>query len=128
MKPCNEQAGLSLIEILAVIAIMSLLLALAGPSIVGVQGAFQISQAGHEVRTAFSEARLAAVAVNRLVEVRMGFPVDAGLGNFVCVVEYDTQGTPQLFNRVMWFGLVTSRWGAATNAPFVSCPASPRSR
>jgi uncharacterized protein (TIGR02596 family) len=65
-----RQAGFSLIEILVVVAIMSLLLVLSAPSMSAAFKGSKLSQGAADVVSFLSEARLSAIRTNNTVEVR----------------------------------------------------------
>jgi len=107
MKKTPSDAGheraLTLLEILIVLAILVVLFVFGSQALVGIQGSFQLSQAGQELRSAFSEARLASIARNRILEVRLCLPDDDEIQPFVYVVEYSRDGDVTLHHRVKWF-------------------------
>jgi prepilin-type N-terminal cleavage/methylation domain-containing protein len=80
------RGGFSLIELMVVVALGTILLALALPNI-GIGERVRVNNAATEVRQALQTARLRAVAVNRPLQIRFNCPgtnqfriVEAGFG------------------------------------------------
>lgn len=75
----RRNRGISLIELLAVVAILGILLALAAPPFSALLRSSDVANAGDQLLSALSQARQTAVSRNRTVELRIYRYVDSSL-------------------------------------------------
>jgi len=104
----SHRSGFTLVEMLAVLAIMALLMALVGPPLLSSLRAARLTQATQMVLDQFSMARQVATSKNRVVEVRfyrLTSP-DAGLSDpAVCALqsfELQDDGSATPVGKVSW--------------------------
>lgn len=95
----EHKRGFSLLEVIAVVAIMGVLMALTTTSFLDVTKSFKIAMAGQDVRNAIALARQEATSRNRPVEVRFCRHKDSAPVRFVQLVGYETDGTLRILSR-----------------------------
>ena len=76
VRTMRQSAGFTLIEILLVVAVVSVMAAMTVPTVAGAMDRYYILSAGQQVASTIRAARFQAVARNRLLELR--FDTDAG--------------------------------------------------
>lgn len=104
MEPGHSRTDVrafSLVELMAVVAIIALLMALAVPSLGNLIRATEITQGADQLQAAFSQARQIAIARNRTVELRIyryrdpSQPSDPETGRFRAVQSFVMESTPE---------------------------------
>lgn len=98
-ETCSRSSGFSLLEVLAVFAIMTILMTLATPAFLSILNSFSITTAGQEVRNAITLARQEATCRNRPVEVRFCRVNAQAPVKYVLLVGYEADGRLQLLSR-----------------------------
>lgn len=95
----QKEPGFSLIETIAVVAIMGVIIALATPGFLGITRSFTLTTAGQDVRNIIAIARQEATSRNRPVEVRFcRLKGDTPLQH-VQIVGYETDGTVRILSH-----------------------------
>lgn len=91
----------SVVEILAVVAIMAILMALATPAFLSVTKSFTLTMAGQDIRNAIALARQEATSKNRPVEVRFCRPGSDQFSpvRYLQLVAHETNGTLRILSR-----------------------------
>lgn len=92
--------GFTLLELLVVVAIIIILMALAGRGISGALGGTRLAEAGGSVQGLLKTGRLEAIARNRLVEVRFIKDDQSGFFRSVALLQREPDGTLSLLSRV----------------------------
>lgn len=92
--------GFTLLELLVVIAIVAIMVGLIAGPVSGALRGFQLSQAGQELRDLLAQARMSALAGNRLVEVRFLQGTDDDEFTSVAIMELSPEGDRTLSQRI----------------------------
>lgn len=101
LKSRHGIEAFSLLELMAVVAVMSILMALAVPSFTSITRSFAIISAGQEVRGAIALARQEATSRSRPVEVRFCRLTSGAPIRYVQLVVHEPNGTLRILSRAI---------------------------